>query len=64
MDQLPIAVTDAERERQSYEDQVAIMSHARRLHIISGLDFALEVLASVVRAITSNSTLSDPDRLH
>ena len=64
MDQLTIGGTDAERERQSYEDQVAIMFHARRLHIISGLDFALEVLASVVRAITSNSTSSDPESLH
>jgi hypothetical protein len=64
MVQLPIGETDAERERQSYEDQLAIMAHARRLHMIAGLDFTIEVLAAAVRVVTSKPRSPDGRRTH
>ena len=56
---LPIGRSEAERELQAYEDEFAILKHTERLRAIAGCDRALEALASAVRAVTSQSPLSD-----
>ena len=64
MTKLPIGATEAERELQLFEDEVAIMAHAERLHMVAGVDYTIEVLSTVVRVITSKPQSPDPERPH
>ena len=59
MARLHVGETEAERDLQAYEDELAILKHAERLNAIAGYDRTLEALASTVRAITSKHSLAE-----
>ena len=49
---LPIGQTEAERELQAYDDELAIIDHVARLTAIAGRERALEVLANALQALS------------